>query len=120
MNIQTLKDYLVNAIEAEAYWRDQKAQKYPYDDRNKQRATALRALADRVGVLPVDEPKLFALWERWHSHQATTDDGVPMTLDEPERDVLRLYGFNAPDDDGDPASFLDDLIGKLEYVWTTQ
>ena len=58
---ETVREWLVQSIEASADWRERKAEEYPGDARNATCAAALAQAAREVAALPADYPRLVTL-----------------------------------------------------------
>ena len=105
---------LVEQLERQAEWRDQKAQEYPDDKRNKNSATSLRQLAEHLSkIAPTDQ-----LWIRYS--RAWSHDGIDtMRLSEYESEELRTYGFHnesAQVTMEDAVQFLEAHVEDLERL----
>ena len=112
MDFEEYKSYLVMSVESTADWRARKAAEHPDDERNVDSSRALEALATKLEELPADHPKLRELWNLEFGLQPPSEldeDDVRLFFIKRQSELLRRYGFDAPED-GDPAQFLTDLI----------
>jgi hypothetical protein len=87
--ISDRRQLLLDALEYQAEWRDQKAIEYPHDERNKNSAEALRQLAEQLEKIPPSDDvwRVYSLaWDRF-------DNSAAERVLEHERETLRTYGF---------------------------
>jgi hypothetical protein len=107
-----MQEMLVEQIEQQSWWRQQKAQEYPEDERNMRAPLGLGELANYVRGLPPDDEVLVTL-ERWHDDYGT---GV-MNLGEQSSTVLSRFRFDRPNEQCDAfmhrflAAFISDRKG---------
>ncbi len=122
MELTEYKDYLVEKIEGQADWREQKAAEYPEDGRNGRSAKALRVLASRLKELPATYPKLRELWRLWYGLRKPRDPNPlkePWPFIEVEIESIRVYGFYN-EANGDPEEFLTEWIQDLKSELSIQ
>ena len=110
-NIPEMKKQLVEQIERQAEWREQRAVEYPDDDRNGQSAASLRRLAKQLGEFPTTDPR----WRRLLNCYYGNSDDARCTIIEAESEALRLYGFHE-EKNGNPADFLDFFIDRVQVA----
>jgi len=113
-----MKDELLQDIENARFFREQKAEEYPEDDRNRKSADALKRLAEYVTSLPGDH-RLFEAYRR--VYQESEDDDAPIRIMEDvlgripgEPDELTRFGF---DSDDDPAEWIESFTDNLMSAW---
>ncbi|MDA8347353.1 MAG: hypothetical protein M0038_00860 [Pseudomonadota bacterium] len=105
---------LVEKLEFQAEWRDQKAEEYPDDVRNRNSATALRQLAEHLDKIPRTDQ----LWIRY-ARVWEQDDVDTFRFVEYEDEELRPYGFhNEPAEVTmeDAVQFLEGHVEDLERL----
>jgi len=102
---------IIEILIAQAEWREHKAEEYPDDERNLRAASALRAAAEYVGVLPDDDQRLRVI--------DATDVDHPGG--ERTHEVLRRVGFHHtlpggryPESLDEPSAILDQLAEAIE------
>ena len=118
MDLAEFKDYLIEQIGYQADWRDEKASEYPQDDRNKNSARALRALASQLAEVPATHPKLHEAWRFFNGLRKPDDPDDSLRGIEVEHEVLRQYGFY-DHKIGDPEDFLTEYLKALrDSVWS--
>ena len=105
MDKYSLGDFATE-IESKEYWRSQKAEEYPDDQRNAASAEALRALLAYVDQLSNDHPIIGAL--ALYS-ECDEDDGLEAA--DMQNALLSRYGF---DGEEDPEQFLQNLASELK------
>jgi hypothetical protein len=109
-----IKQGIIERLEDTAEWRDEKAKKFPDDERNILAAEELRALCTSIQVIPDDDP-IFAELDL-EGDQA--EDSY--SLSERFQERLREIGFHTGYD-GDGRKFLGDLLmDYLEYTEPTR
>jgi hypothetical protein len=103
-------------VESSADWRAEKAEQYPDDNRNMRSSRALAKLAERLRTLPDNDDNVVA-YEAIMGRLADLDDDLTRVT-EHESHYIGRYGFDYPQD-GDPASFLSDLIEQY-HEWVNE
>lgn len=109
-----IKIRLSEYLREKAGWREQKAEEYPEDDRNRRSAEGLWVLADWVSNLPPDEPRLVML-----SALDADDDSIPYSIpyfpgEESDRLASR-YLFDVPKEK--PEAWLERFVEACEADW---
>ena len=109
--------YIEGGAEGAQYFRSQKAQEYPDDDRNERSARALTKLEENLRRVPLDNPLLMecykleitqwdgpddALWEKFHQE-----------LGEGRNHLFGRYGFDGPED-GNAEAFLKSYLDMVK------
>jgi hypothetical protein len=99
-------EILADQIESTAEWRERKAVEYPDDERNREAAEILRALAASVRALPDDDPVVVA-----YEGLGENEDEI-FSLVEMENEMLKRIGFHDWTDDG--REFIATLVGSVK------
>src|SRR5215469_14753456 len=103
-------EHVIDRVESSAYWRDQKAEQYPDDNRNVRSSRALEKLAENLRALSADDEHATAyeaVMERL-AELADNDADKLYDLSEHESHYIGRYGFDYPQD-GNPSDFLSAL-----------
>src|SRR3954469_755972 len=106
---------LAEAVESSAYWRAQKALKFPSDKRNARSSEALLAMARRLRNLTPDSPEAAAFNNTMLRAEEFDYEEVRLKIAREQSQYVGRYGFEYIAD-GDPRTFLDELTEKISGI----
>jgi hypothetical protein len=115
-NASGCQEQLVLAVEGSSWWRAEKAEQYPDDERNVSSSESLAKLAERLQALPRDDVHLVAYAEAIdRAVELSKECDLLSNISRTESQYIGRYGFDYPED-GDPSEFLESLTQEIESL----
>lgn len=123
----SFKSAVAMEIEGAIHFRQERAERFPEDERNQRCADSLQKLADGLDALSEDDLTLVRTSNIYFGKHKTAgndpspDSGLWWPREEYEagsvgftaKSTFSRYGFDAPES-GDPREFLNDLASEIE------
>ena len=125
-DVATFQSAILNEIDGAIYFREQKAEQYPDDDRNQRCAENLAVLKQGIAELREDDPafrKCFGAYRDKHQSAGNLEntgwlgDDLWFPRDDSgygvSKPIFSRYGFDCPES-GDARDFLASLSEEIE------